>query len=197
MKNRILQINSSGRYQGSLTRKLSDLMVAHLTEDKKSDVVQRDLATGLPFVDEKWIEANFTNPEDRTDAHKQTLSFSDVLVNELQQADHIVIASPIYNFSIPAVLKAWVDMIARAKLTFKYSENGPVGLIENKKAYLIFASGGVPIGSKLDFASGYLKQALSFVGITDVVIIDASKFDLLTEDSQHQNIELLQKLVIA
>ncbi|TQV89371.1 FMN-dependent NADH-azoreductase [Aliikangiella coralliicola] len=183
MNTNILQVNSSGRYEGSVTRQLSDAVVAQLKRNEPSlEVTSRDLATGLPFVDEQWIGANFTAPEERNQLHKETLSFSDQLVNELIQAKHIVIASPIYNFSVPAVLKAWIDLVARAKLTFKYTEYGPVGLLENKTAYLVVASGGVPVGSEVDFASRYLKQVLGFLGITDVKVIDASKINIESDD---------------
>ncbi len=178
--NTILQINSSSRYHDSITRQVAELVVNNLSGDNTT-IINRDLAKGLPFIDEQWIGANFTAPEDRTDEHKATLSFSDSLVNELQQAEHIVIASPIYNFSLPAVLKAWVDLIARARLTFQYTANGPEGLLKNKKAYIVIASGGVPVGSPMDFASPYLKQALAFVGITDVTIIDANNIDLTSD----------------
>ncbi len=93
-----------------------------------------------------------------------------------------MIGIPIYNFNIPAVLKAWIDMVARVKLTFEYTANGPVGLLKDKKAFLAFSSGGVPIGSEMDFASNYMKHVLSFIGITDVTVVDASKFNL-AEDS--------------
>ena len=178
----ILQVNSSGRYDGSITRMASAKLVKHLQQlQPELSVQQRDLATGLPFIDEQWIGANFTDPNERVEAQKATLEFSDELVKELQQADKIVIASPIYNFSIPAVLKAWVDLIARARLTFKYTENGPEGLLKGKTAYLVMASGGVPIGSELDLATKYLIQVLGFVGITDVKILDATKIDSETE----------------
>ncbi|MFT2093055.1 FMN-dependent NADH-azoreductase [Paraglaciecola sp. 2405UD69-4] len=179
----ILSINSSGRYQGSLTRLVSEKLVNELQkQDSSLRVTERDLAKGLPFVNEQWIEANFTDPEMRNDSQKDVLAFSDSLVSELQNAEHIIIGSPIYNFSIPAVLKAWVDMVARARVTFRYTENGPEGLLKNKKAYLIMASGGVPIGSEMDFATSYLKQVLRFIGITDVTLIDATKVDTSAEN---------------
>lgn len=190
--NTILQINSSSRYHDSITRQVAELVVNNLSKDN-STIINRDLAKGLPFIDEQWIGANFTAPEDRTEQHKATLSFSDSLVSELQQAEHIVIASPIYNFSLPAVLKAWIDLIARARLTFQYTANGPEGLLKNKKAYIIIASGGVSVGSTMDFASSYLKQALAFVGITDVTIIDANNIDL----SSDQVTNLVDQQIIA
>ncbi len=179
----ILKINSSGRLEGSVTRQLTDILTQHIiasstTRKEESNVIERDLATGLPFYDETWIGANFTAADERSDEQRQALKLSDELIDEIQQSEHIVIATPIYNFSLPAVLKAWVDLIARAKVTFKYTENGPVGLLKNKKAYLVMASGGVSIGGDSDFASHFLKYFLAFVGITDVTIIDASKVNL-------------------
>ncbi|WP_196140942.1 FMN-dependent NADH-azoreductase [Aliikangiella sp. G2MR2-5] len=180
--NNILLVNSSGRYQGSLTRNVSARLVEELqAEDSSQTLIERDLATGLPFIDEQWIGANFTAPEERDKEHKERLSFSDSLVKELQDAEHIVIASPVYNFSVPAVLKAWIDLVARARLTFRYTENGPEGLLRNKKAYLVMASGGVPIGSEADLATRYLKQVMGFIGIDDVTVIDATKVDLSSE----------------
>ncbi len=169
--NRILRIDSSARREGSVTRQLSDDVINRLSELGPVTVKSRDVSEGLPFVDEDWVNANFTAPEDRTPAQKEKLALSDSLVAELENADTIVIGLPIYNFGIPASLKAWVDMIARARLTFKYTENGPVGLLENKKAIVLVASGGTPMGSDVDFATPYIRQALAFVGITDVTFI--------------------------
>jgi FMN-dependent NADH-azoreductase len=131
-------------------------------------VDRRDLSNGVSVVDEPWINANFTPDEERT---------SDALVAELQSADVIVIGSPIYNFSIPAALKAWIDKIARARLTFRYTENGPEGLLKDKKAYLVIASGGVPVDSPVDFATPYLRHALGFIGITDIEVIAADQLN--------------------
>ncbi|PCJ48824.1 MAG: FMN-dependent NADH-azoreductase [Gammaproteobacteria bacterium] len=181
----ILQINSSGRLQGSSTRQLSDLVVQALKVNQPDlSIVTRDLVTGLPFIDEQWIGATFTPVEQRTETHKESLEFSDQLVVELEQASTIVIASPIYNFSIPAVLKAWIDLVARAQRTFRYTENGPEGLLKDKKAYIVVAAGGVPIGSAMDFATPYLKQVLGFIGISDVTIIDASNVNLNNDKQQ-------------
>jgi len=103
------------------------------------------------------------------------LAHSDELIAELEAADTIVIGVPVYNFAIPAALKAWVDQIARARRTFRYTETGPEGLLKGKKAYLVVASGGVPVGSDYDFATGYLRHVLGFVGITDVTVIEAGQ----------------------
>ena len=181
---KVLQLSSSGRQDGSVTRQLSeDLLNALETRHEAIDVSHRDLANGLPFIDAAWIEANFTADDDRTQEHRQSLAYSDELVAELINADVLLIGVPIYNFSIAASLKAWIDMIARARLTFRYTENGPVGMLSGKKAYLVVASGGVPVGSPMDFATPYLRHALSFVGITDVEIIAADKINSDAEDA--------------
>ncbi len=181
---RILEISSSGRYDGSVTRQLSADLIAAL-EDRHQyvDITRRNVGSGVPFVNEAWIEANFTPDEERTLKHRETLAYSDELVNELKNADAVVIGVPVYNFSIAATLKAWIDMIARARLTFQYTENGPVGLLKGKKAYLVVATGGVPVGSPMDFATPYLRHALSFVGITDVEIIAADRINTDIEES--------------
>ena len=124
------------------------------------ELTRRDLSKGIPLVDEAWINANFTAEEDRTAQQREALAESDALVAELRAADVVVIGSPIYNFGVPAALKAWVDMIARARLTFRYTAEGPKGLLEGKKAYVVIASGGVPVDSSVDFATPYLRQAL-------------------------------------
>lgn len=174
----VLEVQASARGEGSISRDLTaDLIAALEARHGDLNVTRRDLAKGLPFVDEAWVAANFTPDEDRTSTHRQILSRSDDLVAELQAADVIVIGAPMYNFSVPAVLKAWIDMIARARLTFEYTENGPRGLLEGKKAYVVVPSGGVPVGSPADFATPYLRHALKFVGITDVEFIGAQGAD--------------------
>lgn len=175
MKNTILQINSSGRFDGSVTRDIAAQLVDQLQQQTGLDIDNRDLAEGIDFIDEQWIGANFTDPEQRSDEQKAALSLSDQLVDELKQASHIVIAAPIYNFSVPAVLKAWIDQVARARLTFRYTDNGPEGLLKGKKAYLVVASGGVPLGSEIDFATGYLRHIMGFVGIEDVTLVNANE----------------------
>ncbi len=179
--NRILRIDSSARKTGSVTRSLADETLNRLAELTPVNIVDRDVASGLPFVDEAWVNANFTPSEARTAADRAKLAFSDGLVEELMTADTVVISTPIYNFGVPATLKAWIDMIARAGVTFRYTENGPVGLLEGKRAIILVASGGTPVGSPVDFATPYLKQALAFVGITDVSVIAS---DAMSQDTE-------------
>ena len=180
----VLEVSSSGRYGESVSRKLTgELIDALETREGHLNVTRRDLSKGIPLVDENWINANFTPEEERTTEQRETLAGSDALVAELQAADVVVIGSPIYNFGVPAALKAWVDMIARARLTFRYTSNGPEGLLIGKKAYIVIASGGVPVDSRADFATPYLRQALGFVGITDVEVIAADQLNKRGDDA--------------
>ena len=181
MNNTILHINSSERIQDSVTRQVSAELVSQLQKQSGLAIKSRDLVKGIPFINEDWIHANFTDPEQRTEQNKQALKTSDQLVEELQAAEILVIASPIYNFSVPAVLKAWIDQVARARLTFRYTENGPEGLLKAKQAYLVMASGGVPLGSEVDYASTYLNQVMNFLGIHDVTVVDAGSLIQDTE----------------
>tara|TARA_B100000795_G_scaffold194413_1_gene148632 strand:+ start:150 stop:734 length:585 start_codon:yes stop_codon:yes gene_type:complete len=166
----VLNIQASARHDGSVTRQLSDKILTEIAADQ---TITRDLATGLPLLDAAWLAANFTLADDRTDVQRETLALSDTLITEIKQADTIVIGSPVYNFSVPAVLKAWIDQIARVGVTFKYTPDGPVGLLSGKRAIIVIASGGTPVGSDIDYASGYLKHIMGFIGITDVTIIAA------------------------
>lgn len=186
----ILRIDASPRAGSSITRKLGDELLSQLSKrDPHTLIVNRDVSAGLPFVDRSWIEANFTAEEERTVAHREVLSLSDELVGELKAADTIVITSPIHNFGIPATLKAWIDLVARARLTFRYTEDGPVGLLTDKSAIVIVASGGTPVGSEADFASAYLRHVLGFIGIKDVEVIAA---DQLTKDPSRKEAALAE-----
>ncbi|MEO0916338.1 MAG: NAD(P)H-dependent oxidoreductase [Pseudomonadota bacterium] len=175
MTSNILRIDASARRTGSITRDLNDKIVAHLSAETNVSVTERDLADPLPLLTEEWIGANFTAPEDRTEAQKDVLALSDSLVAELKTADILLIGLPIYNFGVPGALKAWIDLVARARETFRYSENGPVGLLEGKRAIVTVASGGTEAGSSIDFASTYLKHVLGFIGITDVAFVNADR----------------------
>jgi FMN-dependent NADH-azoreductase len=169
----ILRVDSSMRTEGSVSRDLADKLVGQLS-NANTKVTVRDLAKGISLIDENWIGANFTDPAERSEEQKGFLAASDELVGELHDADTIVITAPVYNFHVPAALKAWIDMVARARETFRYTENGPEGLLKGKKAYVIVTSGGTVLDSEYDFVSGYLKHVLGFIGITDVSFIDGS-----------------------
>ncbi len=173
----VLRIDASARHTDSITRALGDTLISALRAQHPTlNLVQRDLAATPPaLLSADWVAANFTDPQQRTAPQRAALTASDTLVAELQAADVVVIGVPIYNFSIPAALKAWIDLVARARVTFRYSDSGPVGLLQGKRAYIVMASGGVAIGSDADFASGYLRHVLGFLGITDVEIIAADQ----------------------
>ncbi len=180
----VLLVNSSGRVHDSVSRSLTgDVVRALEIRYGGIQVKSRDLADGVPFVDEAWIDANFTAPEARTDRQRETLAPSDRLVEELMDADIVVIGAPIYNFGVPAALKAWIDMITRAKQTFRYTESGSEGLLTGKTAYVVVASGGVAVGSAADFATPYLRHALQFIGIANVDIINADRVISRGEDA--------------
>lgn len=174
MTQKILRIDASIRKNGSYSRTLSHKLITQLKGQAPSNVKERDLADGIPFINEAWIEANVTDIAERTSEQHSVLSFSDTLINELKNADTVVIGLPIYNFNVPAAFKAWIDQVARAKVTFRYGANGPKGLLENKKAYVIISSGGTQLGSEVDFVSDYIHHVLGFIGIKDVIIIDSS-----------------------
>lgn len=178
MTNTVLRIDASARHDGSETRALTQRIIDRLAPQS---LIQRDLAAAIPSLDADWLAASWTPEDQRSDAQRETLALSDSLIAELQAADTLVIGTPIYNFGIPAPLKAWIDQIARAGVTFRYTEAGPEGFMTGKRAIIAIASGGTQVGSDIDFASGYLRHILGFLGITDVQFIAA---DLLMIDAE-------------
>lgn len=173
MTKTILKINASARITDSASRPLVDRAVAKLS-GADTKVIERDLATALPAVSEDWLNANWTPAESRTGEQTTALELSDSLIRELKEADTIVLGLPMYNFGVPASFKAWVDLIARNGETFAYGENGPEGLLKDKRAVVIVATGGVPIGTPVDHSTPYVTTVLGFIGITDVTFIDAA-----------------------
>lgn len=175
----ILQIDSSARHEGSVTRGLT----AHIAKTLGGADLHRDLAADpLPQLTGGWVGANFTPMDKRSDDHHALLAQSDALVAELKAADTIIIGLPIYNFGVPSALKAWVDLVARAGVTFRYTEAGPVGLLTGKRAIIAVASGGTSSGSAIDYATPYLTHVLGFMGITDVTVIAADALGNAAED---------------
>ncbi|OSP56589.1 FMN-dependent NADH-azoreductase [Pseudoruegeria sp. SK021] len=174
----ILHIDSSARASNSVSRDLSKRVTDRLSVTTGATVTYRDLATGLPIITEDWVGANFTPADARSDAQRERLAQSDALVAEVRAADTLVIGLPIYNFSVPTPLKSWIDLIARAGVTFKYTETGPQGLLSGKRAILVVAAGGTVVGSEMDFATSYLRHVLGFVGITDIQIVAADQMNV-------------------
>lgn len=180
MTNTILQIDVSPRGAESVTRKLTQNVVERLAPDT---IIMRDLTRSLPHLDSDWIGANFTPANDHTAEQRALLRISDTLVDEIRRADTIVIGLPVWNFGIPAALKAWVDLVARAGETFRYTKDGPQGLLTGKRAILALASGGTAVDSEIDFATPYMRHVLGFIGITDVSVVAADQMAMDPEAS--------------
>jgi len=178
----LLHISVSPRGKDSMSRRLGDAAVeAWKARNAGGRVIERDLAkTPLTFVDVDWIAGAFSPPGYHTENHKKALALSNELVSEVLKADEIILATPMYNFSVPAALKAWIDHVVRAGKTFRYKANGtPEGLLAGtgKKVLVIVASGGsYPEGSPmaaLNYEIPYLRFTLAFMGLTDVRFIHA------------------------
>jgi FMN-dependent NADH-azoreductase len=167
----VLHINSSARLGESNSRIIGQYLVDALGES----VVSRDLARHpLPPISAEDLVAVHGSADSRRPGLLAQLAVSNRLIAELRNADTLVLGAPIYNFGIPASLKQWIDGICRAGVSFKYTEHGPQGLLGVKRAFIITASGGTPIGSEMDFASGYLEYICRFIGITEIFHIEAS-----------------------
>ena len=191
---KIYQIDCSARKNGSASR---DLAKKLLNKIKKSEdkVVYRDLDDEMLFV-AGLTESGMSIPEnERTEHHKKMFELSDKLVKELKDSDIIIISTPIYNFGPPATLKAWSDLTARVKSTFKYSPDGKqIGLLENKKVYLVITSGGTRVGSKDDYLTPWLKHVLNFFGIKSIHIISADQMSIDYEGSIRKAEEEINKI---
>ncbi len=172
----ILRIDTSIKGEASVSRKLTDRIVARLTAAHPgAEVTARDLSGGVPQIDGAWIGAVYTPAADRSPEQATIAVYSDALLAEVKAADVVVIALPVYNFGLPAQLKSWIDHLARKGETFNYTETGPVGLLKDKRAIVALSSDGTKMGSEIDFASGYLRHMLGFFGITDVEFVAADQ----------------------
>ena len=172
---KILQINSSARSAGANSTRLADAITVRLKAANPAAVVElRDLAaTPHPVLDEAALGALFTPAEQRTPEQAARVALDDALIAQVQSADAIVLGVPMYNFGVPVQLKTWIDAIARAGVTFRYTENGPEGLLKGKKVYVALARGGIYRDTPADSQVPYLKGVLGFLGMTDVEFIYA------------------------
>ena len=176
MKN-LLVINSSPNFETSASRKLAaDFTVRWTAKNPQGRVHHRDLAADQPpHLDQQMIGAFYTPADQRSAEQKLAIAYSETQVAELREADEIVIASPMHNFGISSVLKAWIDQVARVGETFQYTENGPVGLLKGKKVYVLTARGGnYAEGSPaaaMDGQEPYLRTVLAFLGLDDVTFV--------------------------
>jgi len=167
----VLRIESSIKPQGAVSTKLMDEIIEKLGD---TTVTTRNVST-TPVIDANWLGAVFAPSDARDDAQQEIAAYSDSLINEIQANDVLVIGVPVYNFNIPARLKNWIDQIARVGVTFQYTETGPQGLIQGKRAILAFSSDGTAAGSDIDFAERYMRHILGFIGITDVTSVTAQQ----------------------
>ena len=180
---KIYQIDSSARKDGSTSRALAKKL---LDKIKKPDdeVIYRDLNDEMVFVSNLTESGMKIDPKDQTETHKKMFKLSDTLVKELKESDIIIISAPIYNYGPPATLKAWADLAARVKLTFKYGEDGRrKGLLEDKQVYLVITSGGTKIQGEEDFLTPWLIHMLNFFGIKKIDIVAADQMALDYEKS--------------
>lgn len=164
----ILHLDSSGRDEGSLSRKHSAQLTEKLAAANGAQIVRRDLGKGLPFVNGMMIGGYFTPEDQRTVEQREALKVSDALVTELSAADEVVIGLPIYNFGVPASFKAWADLIARLGVTFAFGDSGPIGLLADRPVHVVVAYGGTEIGSERDLATPWLRLFFTFIGIKNL-----------------------------
>src|SRR6204780_201761 len=171
----LLQINASIHADHGQSSQLATKFVqAFANSHPDARVVVRDLASDtVPHLSAERFAAFLSKPGERSAAQSDVVAYSDTLIDELRQADVIVLGLPMYNFGVPSQLKAYFDHIARVGITFKYTDKGPVGLLTGKKAYVFAARGGLYAGTPLDTQTSYVRDFLRFLGMTDVEFVYA------------------------
>ena len=180
MTTNILYISSSTRGAESVTDLLAEELLGELS-GHDTVVVRRTLAREIPLLSPA-VTAELTAPlADRSEAAAADLATADALIAELAAADVVVIGAPIYNFGVPASLKAWADLVARAGTTFTYGETGPVGLLDDRPTYIVSASGGTEIGGDIDYGTRWLRHFLGFIGLHDVTVVAANQLAIDAE----------------
>ncbi len=174
----ILQINGSARVEGANSTRIADAIVARLlAADPAAELTLRDLARDPhPVLDEAALGALFTPADERSAEQAARVALDDALIAEVRAADAVVLGVPMYNFGVSAQLKNWIDAIARAGVTFRYTENGPEGLLKGKKVYVALARGGRYRDTPADTQVPYLETLLGFLGMTDVSFIYGEGF---------------------
>jgi FMN-dependent NADH-azoreductase len=189
---KVLHLDVSPRGDRSVSRTLGKNFVAALNPVK---VAYRDLGRDpVPFVTEAWVAGAFNPPEKHEPAWAEAIALSDRLVDELIDADKVVISTPMYNLSVPAALKAWIDQIVRVGRTFGFGDNGLVGLLTGKKVAVIITSGSPLAGTPYDFEEPYLRGILAFIGITDVTFVRVEGFSNPAIDKETLRTEAEAKL---
>jgi FMN-dependent NADH-azoreductase len=171
----LLQINTSIFSDGGQSSRLAERFVAGWRETNPGgDIVVHDLAKEpVPHIDAGRFGAFLAEPAERTSEQQRVVDYSDALIDQLKRADVIVLGLPMYNFGVPSTLKAYFDHVARAGVTFRYTETGPVGLLTGKKVYVFAARGGLYAGTPRDTQTQYVRDFLAFLGMDDVEFIYA------------------------
>ena len=182
---KLLQLYSSARQQGSLSRQLVDELAEHLQTQQVCTLKTRDLSKEALFIDDQWVSARGLSDVDRTEDDQTALALSNTLIKELRETDIILAGIPIYNFNVPASFKAWLDLVVRARETFRYTAEGPVGLLPDKHFVAVIASGGTKLGADNDFATPYLRFITQFIGIDNLTLIDATGGGRARDDIVH------------
>lgn len=182
----ILQVNSSARTTGSHSTRLAADIVARLqAANPAATRTVRDLGRNPhPALDEATLQALFTPADQRNPAQAARVGQDDALIAEVQAADVVVLGVPMYNFGVPAALKNWIDAIARTGVTFKYTDKGPLGLLQGKKVYVALARGGLYRDTPADTQVPYLKAVLGFLGMTDIQFVYAEGLAMGPEAEQ-------------
>lgn len=176
----ILQINSSlfGE-QGQSSKMANDFVDRLQANSDASALIRRDLhAKPLPHLDAQRFAAFTTPAAERDDAQRAVVAESDALINELRDADIIVLGMPLYNLGVPSTFKAYIDHVARAGETFRYTANGPEGLLQDKKVYIFAARGGKYEGTAMDTQTAYLRHILGLMGIKDIEFVYAEGLNM-------------------
>jgi FMN-dependent NADH-azoreductase len=181
----LLQINASMN-NGQSSQLANEFVTAIRRRHPEAKIVVRDVAAAdpVPHLDAERFGAFISKPEERSAAQHAVVAYSDTLINELKQADVIVLGLPMYNFGVPSQLKAYFDHIARAGVTFKYTERGPVGQLTGKKVYVFAARGGLYAGTQLDTQTSYVRDFLRFIGVTDVEFVYAEGLAISPQSKQ-------------
>ena len=185
--NTLLQINASlNNGNGQSSRLANQFVAAYRRRYPGAKIVERDVAAAepVPHLNAERFGSFITKPEERSAAQHAVVAYSDTLINELRQADVIVLGLPMYNFGVPSQLKAYFDHIARAGVTFKYTEKGPVGQITGKKVYVFAARGGVHAGTPIDTQTSYVRDFLRFLGMDDVEFVYAEGLAISPESKE-------------
>lgn len=183
---KILQINSSARAENSHSTRLATTLVERLrAAQPQATLTVRDLGrTPHPMLDEAALQALFSPAEQRTPEQAARVAQDDALIAEIQAAEVVVLGVPMYNFGVPAQLKNWIDAISRAQVTFRYTANGPEGLLTGKKVYIALTRGGLYRNTPNDSQTPYLQTFFGFLGMTDVQFVYAEGLAMGPEAEQ-------------